>query len=386
MRLSKRTKSDDDDPGAESKPKPRSKPEPESKPESDSEPKRKSRRERRRASKREPEQQRRSEPGEGRRAKRGDESGSKREPASERKSGAKRGDAAGRASERRRRTPRGERSGAGAKQEEKGSGARLSRPAAKVRAALGPPAKKLGALLAGFAGAVVAAGRRLVKLGEAGLKRLRPRLTRLRRGIAAALAAASRAITPARGLLIAAICCAVLLGLSQFADYRGIAIGVESYDETIAAVAPAPEVGRAELGTAHSYLMVPAALIAIALLAVAAATGRWRLCRLAVLIGLAAVLVSFLVDRPKGLEEGELAQAFASTEAQLLGGFWVQVFAGLGLAVTSLLLGIELRKSRRPRSSLEDSRDKGGAGKGRRSGRKRSGPARHGPEAEGAKA
>lgn len=184
-----------------------------------------------------------------------------------------------------------------------------------------------------------------------------------RRRAAAALAAASRAVTPARGLLLAAIGCAVLLGLSQFADYRGVAIGLDNYDAAIASVAPAPELDRAELGTAHSYLFVPAGLIAAAILVIATATRRWRLCRLAALVGVAAVAVSFLVDRPTGLDEGELTQAFAGAEAQLLGGFWAQVFAGIGLTVTSLLLGAELRGGQRSRAP--------GSGK----------PARHGGRA-----
>jgi hypothetical protein len=186
--------------------------------------------------------------------------------------------------------------------------------------------------------------------GDSPTGRKRPR-GGLRRRAAAALAATSRAITPARGLLVAAIGCAVLLGLSQFADYRGVAIGLDNYDAAIASVAPAPEVGRAELGTAHSYLFVPAGLVAIAILVIATVTRRWRLCRLAALIGVAAVAVSFAVDRPTGLDEGELSQTFAGAEAQLLGGFWAQVFAGIGLTVTSLLLGAELRRGQRPHTA-----------------------------------
>jgi len=208
-------------------------------------------------------------------------------------------------------------------------------------------------------------------------------LAGLRRAAGAALAATSRAITPARGLLIAAVGCAVLLGLSQFADYRGVAIGLDSYDDAIAAVAPAPEVGRAELGTAHSYLFVPAGLIAVAILVVATVTRRWRLCRLAALVGVAAVAVSLAVDRPTGLDEGELTRTFADAEAQLLGGFWVQVFAGIGLIVTSLLLGAELRGRQRldspgaAKPARDDSRR-------RKRGEKRAG--RGGPEAKGARA
>ena len=236
----------------------------------------------------------------------------------------------------------------------------------------GTPTKLLGRIAAGIAaiaGIVVAVGRGLLKLAGSWLRGSGPSSGRRRRsygaGCARVVTALSRAITPARGLLIAAIGCAVLLGLSQFADYRGVAIGVDDYDPAIAAVAPAPEVGRAELGSAHSYLMVPVALLAIAVLLLASLRGRWKLCRLVALIGVLVLVVSLGIDRPTGLDEGSVARDFAGAEAKLLGGFWVQVFAGIGLIVTSLLLGREIR---RDGSSRERSR--GGSERARRERRK----------------
>jgi len=234
----------------------------------------------------------------------------------------------------------------------------LKRPGRKARRDGDRPAEETSA-------SERAAERRRSRKGAA------PKAAKPRAGLAsaasAAVAAASRWLTPTRGLLLAAVGCAVLLGLSQFADYRGIAIGVDAYDPEVSAVAPAPEVDRRELGTAHSYLMVPAAVIAIGILIVAVRRRRWQLCRLAALIGLAAIVVSFLVDRPIGLDEGSVARNFAGAEAQLLGGFWVQVFAGIGLLVTSLMLGAELRReggerssavARRPRRSSKSSRSR----------------------------
>ncbi len=166
------------------------------------------------------------------------------------------------------------------------------------------------------------------------------------------------------------IACAVLLALSQFADYRGISIGADAYTPGISSVAPAPEVERAEAGSAHSYLFVPIAIAAIALLLVAVRTRRWQLCRLVVLIGLAAIVVALLIDRPAGLDEGTLNRDFTGVEAKLLGGFWMQMFAGAGLALTSFLLDRRAApRERRPRRpSGAEPRAQGEAGPGRAGG------------------
>ena len=72
----------------------------------------------------------------------------------------------------------------------------------------------------------------------------------------------------------------------------------------------------AELGTAHAYLRVPAALIAIAILlrrqpqrplAALPAGGADRV---------AAVVVAIVVDRPAGLDEGTLVRDFTGVEAK----------------------------------------------------------------------
>jgi hypothetical protein len=204
----------------------------------------------------------------------------------------------------------------------------------------------------------VALLRGLVALAGAALGALRGPGVRLRRRLETAGAAAARVLTPARALLIAAIGCAVLLGLAQFADYRGVAIGGGSYSG-VESVAPAPVVEREELGAAHGYALLPAALLAIAALLLAARSRRWRLCRLAVLVGVAAVVVALAVDRPTGLDAGSVARDFADAEAKLLGGFWTQLFAGIGLVLTSLLLAAEMRRGDPPRSSSRTRRPKG---------------------------
>ena len=151
----------------------------------------------------------------------------------------------------------------------------------------------------------------------------------------------SRLLTPARALALVVAGGAVLLALSQFADYRGVSIGTDAYSE-VNQVAPPPEIDRKEAGDPHSYLMIPVALACLALL-VLAMRGRWRLCRLIALGGMAAIVVGLVVDRPAGLDPGDAAQAYQGVEASLLGGFYAQLFAGLLLAASALLLGRELK-------------------------------------------
>jgi hypothetical protein len=168
------------------------------------------------------------------------------------------------------------------------------------------------------------------------------------------LRAASRAVTPARALIVVVAGAAILLALSQFADYRSVTIGTDAYAE-VETVAPAPERDRDQTGSAHSYLMVPLALAALALLAAALLGRRRNLLRGVTAIGVIAILVSLLVDRPAGLDPGDLEQSFDGVEAALLGGFYAQLFSGALLVVASLLLSRELagaperRGARRPR-------------------------------------
>jgi hypothetical protein len=153
--------------------------------------------------------------------------------------------------------------------------------------------------------------------------------------------AASRAVTPARALTAVAAGALVLLALSQFADYRSISIGNDSYAPGIQTVAPAPVTETDATGSAHAYLMVPLAAIGLLTLA-AAVTGRRRLCAVPAAIGAVAVLVALVHDRPQGLDTGDRPLAYEGVEATLVGGFYAQIAAGLLLVATSLLLLREL--------------------------------------------
>lgn len=173
------------------------------------------------------------------------------------------------------------------------------------------------------------------------------------------LEAVSRQVTPVRVLALVVLGAAILLALSQFADYRNISIGNDAYADGIQTVAPAPVRETAETGSAHSYLMIPLAAISLILLG-AALTGRWRLCRLIALIGVVAIGVGLIHDRPTGLDTGEQAVVYTGVKATLLGGFYAQLFSGLLLTLSSLLLGRELRLAgaRRPARASNASRSR----------------------------
>jgi hypothetical protein len=165
---------------------------------------------------------------------------------------------------------------------------------------------------------------------------------RVLRALNRLLRAASRALTPPRALAIVVAGAAVLLALSQFADYRGVSIGTDAY-ANVETVAPPPEVDRRVTGDPHSYVFVPVAAISLLLLATAMQGRRWRACRLIALCGVAAIVVGLVVDRPAGLDPGTAAQEFEGVDATLLGGFYAQIFAGVLLTASSLMLGRELR-------------------------------------------
>lgn len=150
------------------------------------------------------------------------------------------------------------------------------------------------------------------------------------------LAWAEREVTPARGIVVVAGTVAVLLALSQFAAYRVVSIGVPDY-AYVDAVAPPPPVDQADAGTAHLWLGIPLGLLALGIV-YRAATGRWQAARLLIGVGLAVVVLSLAIDLPKGLDEGEAAVAYEGASAKLLGGFWMQLSAGVVLIVLAPLM------------------------------------------------
>ena len=187
--------------------------------------------------------------------------------------------------------------------------------------------------------------------------------------------AASRVLSPTRVLAIVVAGAAILLALSQYADYRLLAIGNDAYSG-VQNVAPPPETGRLPTGDAHSYAFVPISIACLLLLA-GALTGRWRLCRLIAIAGAAAIVVAIVVDRPAGLDPGTPHWPSTRVRATLLGGFYAQIAAGVLLVGSSSLLARELR--------LAVASEPAGSVRGRaRHGRRRR--LRRPPGAEGARA
>lgn len=192
--------------------------------------------------------------------------------------------------------------------------------------------------LIGLAALLAGPGRRMLAVAGSGVARL------------------SRIVTPVRALALVVAGAAVLLALSQYADYRGVAIGTDDYAQGgVAGVAPAPEIDRQQAGEAHAYALVPVALASLLLLA-AAMNGRWRLCRLISLAGIAAIAVAVLIDRPAGLDPEGASLAYASVEASLLEGFYAEISAGALLAASSLLLARELRRAGAAGAAQHDGR------------------------------
>ncbi|CAN5628320.1 hypothetical protein BH10ACT11_BH10ACT11_20830 [soil metagenome] len=158
-----------------------------------------------------------------------------------------------------------------------------------------------------------------------------------------------RELTPARGVALVAIAAAVALGASQFSDYRGVDIGSDAY-AGVSNIAPAPQVELASAGSAHAWLGLPLALIAIGLV-VLAFRRRAGLARLLAPLGLVVVAISLLVDLPKGLDEGDASMIYDQVHARLLSGFWTQLSAGVVLVVVGPILAAYLQGGRRTRET-----------------------------------
>jgi hypothetical protein len=175
----------------------------------------------------------------------------------------------------------------------------------------------------------------------------------------------SAAVTPLRTVALVGAAAAVALGISQFFDYRGVAVNAPAYRGEVGNVAPVPLTDTEPAGDAHLYLLLPVAVLALVLVW-ATYAGRWRLGRVVALLGVIGVVVSLVVDLPQGLHQGVAANSYSGTEAQLIEGFWAQIAASAMLIFTGLLLGSharqasaaagELRSRRRERAAANERR------------------------------
>ncbi len=163
-------------------------------------------------------------------------------------------------------------------------------------------------------------------------------------GARATVRAAERVVTPARAVGVVVLAAAIALIASQFVDYKGVEIGSGLY-KGVESIAPAPQTDRATAGSAHLYVLIPCAVLAVAALAFAA-RGRWQAGRAVSLAGAAGIAVSLLVDLPKGLDEGATALGFEGAQARLVEGFWVQLAASAVLLVCGVLLAAYVRRAR----------------------------------------
>jgi hypothetical protein len=199
---------------------------------------------------------------------------------------------------------------------------RLSRRTAELsraaRAWLGP---RLRPPAAAFFGALAAA--------DARIRRACGHLVRV-------ATAASALATPRRAIALTIVAAGLLLAVSQFVDYRAVEIGQPGY-AGISDLAKPPEVDVRTAGDAHAYLLLPLGLLAAALGIACGRRERPRLNLAVIAIGLVAVAVILLIDRPAGLDEGAEAARFAGATAVLADGFYAELAAAGGLLVAGLL-------------------------------------------------
>jgi hypothetical protein len=147
----------------------------------------------------------------------------------------------------------------------------------------------------------------------------------------------SGVLTPQRMAALVIVAAAAALVVSQFIDYRGVEVGGSQY-AGLPDVAQPPAVDVRTAGEAHSYLLVPLAAVAMLLgLMAARKQARARLGLVVAFLGLVALAVILLVDRPAGLDAGDLASRFAGASAVLDGGFYAELAAAGGMAVAGVL-------------------------------------------------
>jgi hypothetical protein len=188
-----------------------------------------------------------------------------------------------------------------------------------------------------------------IRVAKAAAKRLRPlgvlilrgfghgeRL--LRRVATVATRGATRAsalLTPARGICLLILASALCLVVSQFVTYSSVEIGQPAY-AGLTAAAP-PTVGAEPAGEAHSYLLVPLALVAALVAALMLGTERRGLSRIVVGLGLLCIALILIVDLPAGLDVGAESSRFAGATAVLESGFYAELAAATGLVIGGLL-------------------------------------------------
>ncbi len=207
-----------------------------------------------------------------------------------------------------------------------GAAPRLATAARRGRAALAPAARWAARWLR-------PATARLFRL----LSALERRLLRLAALAQRAATRASAVLTPQRAICLTILAAAACLIAAQFVDYRAVEIGQPGY-AGLPAASP-PTAGAETAGEAHSYLLIPVALLAAALALVALRNERrFGLGRVVFALGLLSLAVVLLVDLPAGLDASAEAVRFTGAEAVLYDGFYAQIAAAAGLMLGGALL------------------------------------------------
>lgn len=199
-----------------------------------------------------------------------------------------------------------------------------------------------GLLVAGLAalapvGAAIAELLRQAGLALGWLARAVARLlTTAGAGISHLVLRIDRVVTPARAIVTVSVASAILLGWSQFIDYRAVEIGQPGYTGVLDVVSAPTTDGRTPIDE-HSFLLVGAALAALGA-TFAGAIGRRRAGLVVAGAGLLSVAVALLIDLPAGTDASDVATAYSGAEPVLLAGFWLELAAGLGLACCGALI------------------------------------------------
>jgi hypothetical protein len=188
-----------------------------------------------------------------------------------------------------------------------------------------------------------------VRLSKAIAKRLRPVAVLVLRGfgrgekLARRLAAistraatrTSALITPARGICLLILASAVCLVVSQFITYSSVEIGQPAYAGLTSATPPT--VAAESAGAAHSYVLIPLAVIAAFVATMMLRTERRGLSRIVVGLGLLCIALILIIDLPAGTDVGAQSSRFSGATAVLESGFYAELAAAAGLLIGGLL-------------------------------------------------
>ena len=155
-------------------------------------------------------------------------------------------------------------------------------------------------------------------------------------GISRLVTRVDRVVTPARAIIAVSAVSAILLGWSQFIDYRAVEIGQPGYAGVLDVVSVPTTDGRTPIDE-HSFLLVAAALAALGA-TFFGAIGRRRAGLVVAAAGLLSVAVALLIALPAGTDASNVAAAYSGAEPVLLAGFWLELAAGLGLACCGALI------------------------------------------------